>query len=188
MKERAEDGCEKLKSAVLDLAPCKKKFVEARSLFKLLELVWDSVMLKVESGVGEGSGPVPKMGLNRDSPIGLKLKLEEVKPLLSAPLEELLNTLVVTLVDDGCPNKVRPKPRGGDGPKDEVESNASEEVPKLDGCWLLSCSCLPKPGGTTEEDAPSEGSNPNTELVFFDFVCPKTVVTACDEGWTKAVA
>lgn len=184
MTERVEDGCEKLKSAGFDLAPGKeKKFLE------VLELVWDSLMLKVESGIEEvgGSGPAPKMGLNSASLTGLKLKLEEVKPLLSAPLDELLNTLVVTLVDDGCPNTFRPKPRGGDGPKEEVESNASVGVPKLDGGWLLSCRCLPKPGGTTDEETPNEGSIPNTELVFFAAVGPKTVLTACDGGWLKAV-
>lgn len=191
MAERFEDGCEKLKSAVFDLAPGKeKKFVEALSLFKVLELVRGSLMLKVESGIEEvgGSGPAPKMGLNSASLTGLKLKLEEAKPLLSAPLDEVLNTLVVTLVDDGCPNTVRPKPRGGDGPKDEVVSNTSGEVPKLDGGWLLSCRCLPKLRGTAEGETPKEGSIPNTELVFVAAVCPKTVLAACDGGWLKAVA
>lgn len=163
--------------------------MEVLLLFKVLELVWDSLVLKDELGIEElsGSEPAPKMGLNSDSRTGLKLKLEEAKPLFSAPLEEVLNTLV-TLVDDGCPNTVRPKPRGAEGPKDEVELNASGEVPREEGCWLLSSGCLPKPGGTSEEDTPSEGCSPNAELGFFTVVCPKTELTPCDKGCSKAVA
>lgn len=50
------------------------------------------------------------MGLKRASLAGLKLNSDVPKPLLwvgAAP-----NALVVTLVDDGCPNTDCPKPNG----------------------------------------------------------------------------
>lgn len=184
--EGAKDGCETLKSSWFALAPAKeKKFVEALLLLlKEPELVCGSLMLKAGSGKEElcETGLGSKMGLNSDLLPGLKLKLVEAKPLLSKTPEGVLNTPVVPLLDGGCPNTVWPKARGGDGPSDELETNASWEAPMGGGWRLLSRDCIPKPEGPTGGDPSNEGCSPNTEPGFLT-VCPKPT---CDGGCSKA--
>lgn len=71
-----------------------------------------------------GSGLALKMGLNNASLAGLKLNLDDPKPLFWVTLCAVPNTLVVTLVDDGCPNTVCPKPSGWGCPKAVVDVEA----------------------------------------------------------------
>lgn len=116
--EGAAAGCEKLKPGGPGWAPVVVEKTEAGVLLPMeLELVWDTVLPKGELVIAvvwglAGSGLALKMGLKSASLAGLNVDLDDPKPRLWVTLGVVPNPLVVTLVDEGCPNTDCPKPGG----------------------------------------------------------------------------